>query len=556
MSDSSSTTPTFHPPVGTVIDRNSLELVEILGTGGYGVVYRAVEVRSSRPRSYAVKCLPGVRDSESHRHLHMREIGLHQLASSHPSIITLHRVVRQNNLTFLVMDFAPDGDLFGQILLEGRYLGRDLLIKRVFLQVIDAVQHCHSLGIYHRDLKPENVLCFERGLRVAITDFGLATTNERSQEFKTGSVYHMSPGKSNHAVEQAIADDLILECQAGDVGRGYSPLHNDIWSLGIMLLNLTTGRNPWKSATDEDETFCSYRRNPRNLLPTVLPISEEMNDLLVQVLAIDWKKRLSLSKFRAAVKSIRTFYSDQVVFDGNLALLFSETSLCVGNDGKPLPATPEDSLPGRSQITTIEGLVDEACEWEFDGPHETVPYNSPIHSTYRSSSRTSSLDSASPITPVDDYSEARHVGKFLDWEPYETCSQEKVREGSVVFPRSIFEDDDSSSTSSIFYSPSLSDTDDTTISVAAPTHGDNYKTVNRYSSPNTSIYSIAESIDFREGVELDENEEVSENSPVHGPKPIPISQKKSRTHIFNPKRFFPRSAGKSWLNRKVRVPLP
>jgi serine/threonine protein kinase len=210
--------PSFsHPPIGSLIDRNSLELVEILGTGGYGVVYRAVEVRSRRPRSYAVKCLPGVHEKGTRRHLHMREIALHQLASAHPSIITLHRVVREHNLTFLVMDFAPDGDLFGQILLEGTYLGRDTLIKRVFLQIIDAVQHCHSLGIYHRDIKPENVLCFERGLRVALTDFGLATAEERSREFKTGSVYHMSPGKIACAFGEAIANALILECQAGDI---------------------------------------------------------------------------------------------------------------------------------------------------------------------------------------------------------------------------------------------------------------------------------------------------------------------------------------------------
>jgi len=196
MSEATQWTPeSGHPPIGTLIDGNTLELVEVLGTGGYGVVYRAVEVRSSHPRSYAVKCLPGAHDvTSSRRHLHMREIGLHQLASAHPSVITLYRVVRQCNFTFLIMDYAPDGDMFGQILQECSYLGRDALIKHVFLQILDAVQYCHSLGIYHRDLKPENVLCFDQGLRVAITDFGLATTDKKSKEFKTGSVYHMSPG--------------------------------------------------------------------------------------------------------------------------------------------------------------------------------------------------------------------------------------------------------------------------------------------------------------------------------------------------------------------------
>ena len=276
-----------------------------------------------------------------------------------------------------------------------------------------------------------------------------------------------------------------------------------------------------------------------------------MNDVLAQVLTIDWKKRLSLSKFRAAVKSIRTFYSDQVVFEGNLAVLFSESALCVGNDeGKPLPATPENS--GMSQITTIDGLVDEECVWE-NKRLETVPYVSPIHSTYRSSSRTSSSESSSPITPVGDYNEP----SFVNWE---TNSQEKVfgNDSKVVLPRSIFEDDDDSSYTSSFYTPSFSDTDDTTISMPATTHGDNYKTVNRYSSPNTSIYSIAESIDFHsDGLDSfddeDEDEEAPDNHPGEGTEPMAIPKLTSKARIFNPRRFFPRSAGKSWLNRKVRA---
>lgn len=184
-----------HPPLGTLIDGGALELVEVLGVGGYGVVYRAVDTRSRPPISYAVKSLAHS-STAAHRQriLHIREIALHQLASAHPGVVTLHRVVEGYNHTFLVMEYASDGDLFSQILNNCRYLGEDRLIKHVFLQLIDAVEYCHSLGIYHRDLKPENVLCYDNGLRVAITDFGLATTERVSEEFRTGSVYHMSPG--------------------------------------------------------------------------------------------------------------------------------------------------------------------------------------------------------------------------------------------------------------------------------------------------------------------------------------------------------------------------
>jgi serine/threonine-protein kinase ULK1 len=184
------------PPIGTLIDGGKLELVEVLGVGGYGVVYRAVDIHSSRPKSYAVKCLVHSKHHNARqRHLHIREITLHQLTSKHPNVVSLHRVIEEANNTYLIMDFAPDGDLFSQILHNSRYLGDDYLIKHVFLQILDAVEHCHSLGIYHRDLKPENVLCFDDGLQVAVTDFGLATTEKVSEEFRTGSVYHMSPGK-------------------------------------------------------------------------------------------------------------------------------------------------------------------------------------------------------------------------------------------------------------------------------------------------------------------------------------------------------------------------
>ncbi|KAJ7158294.1 kinase-like domain-containing protein [Mycena crocata] len=294
-----------HPGLGTRIDNGALELVEVLGIGGYGVVYRAVEAHSPAPCNYAVKCLthtPSVTPRQ--RQLHIREIALHQLAGAHPHVVTLHRVVEEDGHTYIIMDFASDGDLFSQILYGCRYLGNTRLIKHIFIQLLDAVEYCHSLGIYHRDLKPENVLCFDGGFRVAITDFGLATTEKLSEEFRTGSVYHMSP-----------------ECQGGEFAPSgsYSPMFNDIWSLGIVLLNLTTGRNPWKAATLSDSTFRAYLHDPAEFLTTVLPIAPQLNAILVRMLEIDWRHRMTIPELRVALEGVINFYSAGAVFDGSMA---------------------------------------------------------------------------------------------------------------------------------------------------------------------------------------------------------------------------------------------
>ncbi|GAA5994222.1 hypothetical protein JCM5350_007308 [Sporobolomyces pararoseus] len=282
-----------------------LEFVSILGLGAYGVVYLARDIAARplpNPASrahpqlgnlplYAVKCLNKVGLDSRQRAFQRREIALHGLASRHPNVVSLHNVIEEETCIYVVLQFCEEGDLFGMITERQRYLGNDELIRRVFLQIIDSVEYCHSKGIFHRDLKPENILCLDDGKKVMLADFGLATGEKASGDFGCGSTFYMSP-----------------ECQGGLFQRlgSYSTPHNDIWSLGVILVNLTCGRNPWKQACPSDETFCAYLGNP-DFLRSILPISEHTNRILKRIFALNPAVRISLPELRREIMSVKTF---------------------------------------------------------------------------------------------------------------------------------------------------------------------------------------------------------------------------------------------------------
>ncbi|KAF9005280.1 kinase-like protein [Hymenopellis radicata] len=226
---------------GAVIE-GGLRLIDCLGAGTWGKVYRAIDMLSpsDKPAYFAVKCMLKPEPESFEAQLQTREFTNHEYVSDHPNIVTFHRCFSDDRFTYVVLDLCTGGDLFQAIVTRGHFFQRTDRIKIAFLQILNAVHHCHQRGVFHRDLKPENILYSAEGEEYFVADFGLSTISTISMDFRCGSWEYMSP--------ECIGKDFIF-------GKQYSTRTNDVWALGVILVNMITKRAPWTRARLNDPAF-------------------------------------------------------------------------------------------------------------------------------------------------------------------------------------------------------------------------------------------------------------------------------------------------------------
>ncbi|KAF8262881.1 kinase-like domain-containing protein [Lactarius quietus] len=294
------------------------EVVRKLGTGSYAVVYLVREVICRSPpseddhiypggrlelddasvsrsptteygREYAIKLLSKADLNEEELASQLTEATIHQSIPAHPSIVTLYRTLETSSFLLLLLEFVPGPDLFFFLeeardhydvdpasdpplnrtpptpgLLSSLHPSQLLsstrlrLIASMFAQMCEAVATCHDASVFHRDIKPENFIVTdgwalnqdgtrERKVVVKLSDFGLSTFDAVSSDFDCGSAPYMS-----------------FECR-NNVAPVYKPRAADVWSLGIVLINMLYHYNPWMdTATGECSSFQLYRSNPTN----------------------------------------------------------------------------------------------------------------------------------------------------------------------------------------------------------------------------------------------------------------------------------------------------
>jgi Tol biopolymer transport system component len=233
------------------------EVLEPLGAGGMGEVYRARDSRLGR--EVAVKVLPAEFTADSGKLARFEQEARAASALNHPNIVTIYDIGSSDGRTYVGMELVS-GATMRDVLADGPLATRRLLL--IGAQIAQGLAPAHEAGIVHRDVKPENVMVTRDG-RVKILDFGLAklvaprpdmgselpTAGELTQPGTVlGTVGYMSP-------EQV---------------RGH-PLDSrtDIFSLGSMLYEMASGSRPFRGATSAETMTAILRDDPPALAPAV-----------------------------------------------------------------------------------------------------------------------------------------------------------------------------------------------------------------------------------------------------------------------------------------------
>ncbi|KAJ6825778.1 uncharacterized protein M6B38_293940 [Iris pallida] len=147
----------------------------------------------------------------------------------HPNIIRMYEVMASKTKIYIVLEFVTGGELFDKIT-RGRL--KEDEARKYFQQLINAVDYCHSRGVFHRDLKPENLLLDASGA-LKVSDFGLSAL---PQQVREDGLLHTSCGTPNYVAPEVINN------------KGYDGAKADLWSCGVILFVLMAGYLPFEDS--------------------------------------------------------------------------------------------------------------------------------------------------------------------------------------------------------------------------------------------------------------------------------------------------------------------
>mmetsp|Transcript_3186 Transcript_3186/g.6021 ORF Transcript_3186/g.6021 Transcript_3186/m.6021 type:complete len:533 (-) Transcript_3186:449-2047(-) len=249
-------------------------VTETLGTGTFGKVKLARH--SETGERFAIKIVEKSQIVANELTQSVRrEISIMR-ALRHKNIVGLKEVLSSTQKLYIVMELVSGGELGSQVERQGRF--PEAIARRYFQQLVDGIAYCHGRGVCHRDLKPENILVDEYGV-LKISDFGVSCM------MSAETLLYTSCGTPYYAAPEVVSGKR----------QGYDGQKVDVWSCGIILFFLLTGKLPFRKETMAE--LCeAIKRNPVVFPSTVSP---HARDLISKMLEKDPGRRATIEDIRS-----------------------------------------------------------------------------------------------------------------------------------------------------------------------------------------------------------------------------------------------------------------
>lgn len=284
------------PLIGKDVDGGEYRIVERIGIGGMGSVYKAEQ--PSMNRYVAIKVLHSRYLSRGDLVSRFRREARAMSQLSHPNTARVYKYGQlEDGSCFFVMEYMVGVNLVEEIRTKGP-MEPDRCID-IMVQVCSALEEAHQTGIIHRDLKPENIFLTNQGGTVdfpKVLDFGLAKVTERQMGFK--SLMNLTQQGAVFGTPEFMSPEQSLGAQVDH--------RSDIYSLGLIIYELLTGKLPFE-ATGKRQMMTAQVKDPPIPLSKRLPgksFSDRLEAVLSTALAKDPAARYSTAKeFATALKS-------------------------------------------------------------------------------------------------------------------------------------------------------------------------------------------------------------------------------------------------------------
>ena len=281
------------------------KIIRIIGEGGFSKVFEVKNLKTNE--TFACKKISKVNVIDLQKFKNETSI---ISKSDHPNIIKLYEIYESHRSFYLIMELCKGGQLFEQITERAQkknmYSEKDA--AEIFQQIMSGIEYCHNQGVCHRDLKPENILCLndsdDKNSQLKIIDFGLSKHFKLNKlNSRVGSVYYISPE--------------VLDCAYTE--------KCDIWSGGVLLFLLLSGKLPF-TGKDDQEIFSKIKACSYNMDDKIWEnISNEAKDLIRHMLVPE-NERFSAKEVLAHpwFKIVNEIKDKKINIDFNFFKEFSE----------------------------------------------------------------------------------------------------------------------------------------------------------------------------------------------------------------------------------------